>query len=111
MEHFFRKILVVLFAFMIFGLLALVPVDKYQKAYMKEFYRIKSKPQDHIDNAYKYVEHIEDGGSPNSKQLNPNYHNNSNYRQVVRKNKFSPRRKPYFIRDKYNRNIIYPYRG
>lgn len=109
MNGFLHKIWVVLFAFMIFGLLALVPVDKYQKAYMDEYHRIKSKPQRHIDANYKYVDYIEDGGSPEAVDL---FFKDSkiNYKKRYSRPR-NKRRKPYYRRDKYNPNILYPYKG
>lgn len=108
MEHFLRKIWVVLLAFTVFGILSWVPVDKYQKVYLDEFHRIKAKPQKRVDYAYKYVEYIEEGGDPNSRQsIMPDFRE----KQIARRN-LNPRyRKPYYIRDKYNRNILRPYRG
>lgn len=96
---------------MIFGILSWVPVDKYQKAYLDEFHRVKAKPQKRIDSAYRYVEHIDNGGIPNSYQVAPNDLRRHASKRLERKNKLNRYRKPYYIRDKYNRSIIYPYRG
>lgn len=96
-----RKIWVVLFAFMIFGLLAWVPVGKYQKTYMNKLHEEKAKPQKRIDETYKYVEKIEDGTIDSTPQ-----------KEVTSKPKKQIHigRKPFFIRDKKNPNILYPYK-
>lgn len=106
MESLLKKIWVVLFVFMIFGILSWIPVDKYQKAYLDEFHRINVRPQLHYDNGVKYAEYIEDGGDPNSKQIVP-----SSEKLFSTSDNLPPKRKPYFIRDKNNPKILYPYRG
>lgn len=100
MMSFLRKIWVVLFAFMIFGMLAWVPVDKYQKSYMNKLHQEKAKPQKRVDEAYKYVEKVEDGAidvTPQKPVHRPRRH-------------FRAGRKPFFVRDKNNPNILYPYK-
>lgn len=109
MNGFLHKIWVVLFAFMIFGLLAWVPVDKYQKAYMDEYHRFKAMPQKRIDASYKYVEYIENGGYP---EVAKSFFDEPRMKPRKRFHRYNPRhRKPYFIRDKYNPNVLHPYRG
>lgn len=100
MMSFLRKIWVILFAFMIFGMLAWVPVDKYQKSYMNKLHQEKAKPQKRVDEAYKYVEKVEDGAidvTPQKPVQRPRRH-------------FRAGRKPFFVRDKNNPNILYPYK-
>lgn len=100
MMSFLRKIWIVLFAFMIFGMLAWVPVDKYQKSYMNKLHQEKAKPQKRVDEAYKYVEKVEDGAidvTPQKPVPRPRRH-------------FRTGRKPFFVRDKNNPNILYPYK-
>ena len=103
--HTLKKIWFFAFVFTIFGLLALVPLDKYQKSYMKEFHKIKAKPQQHVDDQIRYVQYIEQGGDPIPNQKIPA--NTTNRSKKID----SRHRKPYFIRDKHNPNILYPYRG
>lgn len=101
MMSWLRKIWVILFAFMIFGLLAWVPVDKCQKSYMDKLHKEKIKPQKRIDDTYKYVEKIEEGAIDSNSQ-----------KEVAPKTKKPIRtgRKPFFIRDRKNPNILYPYK-
>lgn len=106
MMNLLKKIWVVLFAFMIFGILSWVPIDKYQKVYLNKFHRIKLRPQEHHDNQIQYAEYIEDGGAPNSKQRVP-----SSEKLFSTSDSVPKKRKPYFIRDKNNPQILYPYRG
>lgn len=106
MEYFLKKIWVVLFAFMIFGILSWVPIDKYQKVYLNEFHRIKTIPQKHYDNGVQYADYIEEGGSPNSRQIAP-----SSEKLYSTSDSIPKKRIPYFIRDKHNPKILYPYRG
>lgn len=97
---FLRKIWVVLFAFMIFGMLAWVPVDKYQKLYMNKLHQKKAKPQKRVDDAYKYVEKVEEGAIDATPQKPVHRH-----RRHIRGG-----RKPFFVRDRKNPNILYPYK-
>lgn len=104
MDSFLRKIWVVLFAFMIFGMLAWVPVGKYQRAYMAEFHRIKAKPQKRIEETYKMIDAIEDGAEiPQQPQI---VQNPPPPPKPINKGK----RKPFFIRDKRDARILYPYK-
>ena len=107
--HTLKKIWFFAFVFTIFGLLALVPLDKYQTSYMNEFHKIKAKPQKHVDEQIRYVQYLEEGGEPTANYKIPvdNYNNKNKNKKLN-----DPRyRKPYFIRDKNNPNILYPYRG
>lgn len=101
MMSWLRKIWVILFAFMIFGLLAWVPVDKYQKSYMNKLHKEKAKPQKRINEAYKYVEKIEEGSIDSTPQKEV---------RLKPKKQIHTGRKPFFIRDKKNPNILYPYK-
>lgn len=106
MESFLKKIWVILFVFMVFGIMALVPVDKYQKIYLDEFHKQKAKPQQHLDSIFKYVENFETDNEI------PNPHIPKN--KITRPNPVKIKkdvRKPYYIRDKNNPNILYPYKG
>ncbi len=110
MHGLLKKVWVVLFFFMILGLLAMVPLDKYQKAYLDEYHRIKAKPQKRVDAAYTYVEYLENGGEPTSTLTAPEAYNKTfRPRRVIFND---PRkRKPVYIRDKNNPKILHPYRG
>ncbi len=112
MHGLLRKIWVVLFVFMIFGLLAMTPVDKYQKSYINTYRKMQAKPQLHLDANYKYADYIDDGGD--SKVASKLFKKWTNDYSSVLKNKpkenDSKSVKPYFIRDKYNSKILHPYR-
>lgn len=101
MMSFLRKIWVVLFAFMIFGMLTWVPVDKYQKSYMNKLHQEKAKPQKRVDDAYKYVEKVEEGAIDTAPQKTVRVRPKKHIRQG---------RKPFFARDRKNPNILYPYK-
>jgi len=108
MDKTLKKLWIFLIAFTIFGLLSLIPLDKYQKVYMDEFHRLKARPQKRVDSSYKYAEYIENGGTPNSSQTVPEATVESGSDKAAKK---SGPRKPYFIRDKNNPKILYPYKG
>ena len=101
MMSFLKKMWVILFAFTIFGMLAWVPVDKYQKSYMNKLHQEKAKPQKRVDDAYKYVEKVEEGAIDMTSQETI---------QVKSKKNARTGRKPFFVRDKNNPNILYPYK-
>lgn len=116
MHGFLHKIWVVLFAFMIFGMLALVPVDKYQKSYMATIHRVQKRPQWHLDANYKYADYMEDGGDSQTanklfvKWVKGEFIGENSEQKNFKKVPSTSKRKPYFIRDKYNPNILHPYR-
>lgn len=101
MMSFLKKMWVILFAFTIFGMLAWVPIDKYQKLYMNKLHQEKAKPQKRVDEAYKYVEKVEEGAIDTTPQETI---------QVKPKKDAQTGRKPFFVRDKNNPNILYPYK-
>lgn len=89
------------------GLVALVPFDKYQSAYMKEYHKVKSAPQKRVDAAYTYVEKVESGEAEDEQtQRKTQVEKRIKYAQPNPNN-----RKPIYIRDKNNPNILHPYRG
>ncbi len=106
MDSILKKIWIFLLLFTGMGLVALVPFDKYQRAYMKEFHKVKSAPQKRVDAAYTYVEKVESGEIGETSEQNP---------PQVKKRIFIPpnprHRKPIYIRDKNNPKILHPYRG
>lgn len=110
MHGLLKKIWVLLLFFTVLGLLAMVPLDKYQKAYLDEYHRIKARPQKRVDDAYKYVEYLENGGEPTQTLTVP-----ESYGKTFRPRKVTfndPRhRKPVYIRDKNNPKILHPYNG
>lgn len=112
MHGLLHKIWVVLFAFMIFGLLAMAPVNKYQKSYIDTYRKMQAKPQLHLDANYKYADYVNDGGD--SRVANKLFKKWANDYSSVLNNKprgsVSNSVKPYFIRDKHNPKILYPYR-
>lgn len=112
MDRILKKIWVVLFFFMILGLMMLIPVDKYQKVYLDAYHRKKAAPQKRVDAAYTYVEYLNDGGEPTNTMTAPISYTN---RQVPQRLKYSAinsnHRKPLYIRDKNNPNVLHPYRG
>lgn len=106
MVRILKKVWILLIAVTIFGLLSMVPLDKWQKVYLDEFHRLKARPQQRVDSSYKYVEYLENGGTPNKEQIVPTTEDVDS--KPAEKNTI---RKPYFIRDKNNPKILYPYRG
>lgn len=97
---------------MIFGLLAMAPVNKYQKSYINAYRKMRVKPQLHLDANYKYADYIEDGGD--SRVANKLFKKWTNdYDSILKDESRRYHRKvvrPYFIRDKRNPKILYPYR-
>lgn len=112
MHGFLHKIWVVLFVFMIFGLLAMAPVNKYQKSYINAYRKMQAKPQLHLDANYKYADYINEGGD--SRVANKLFKKWSNDYSSVSKTKQKVHSqtsiKPYFIRDKKNPKVLHPYR-
>lgn len=119
MDNNLKKIYAWLFIFMIFGLLAYIPVEKYQKKYIETYHQIQNVPQEHIIKNYKYADYVQEHGifsrytyaiffkyprvlnSSGNKQIQP-----STPEHVFSDPKYS---KPHFIRDKKNPNILHPY--
>ncbi len=79
MDSILKKVWIFLLIFTGMGLVALVPFDKYQRAYMKEFHKVKSAPQKRVNAAYTYVEKVESGEIGETSEQNPP--------QVKKKNK------------------------
>lgn len=92
-------------------LLALIPFEKMQKAYMKEFHRHRNEPQRRVDETYDYVENVGAGKTNVSvlkfyKDLQKDDTQKESPKpfKLVRKYK-----KPLYVRDKKNPKIIRPY--
>lgn len=88
------------------GLIALVPFDKYQSAYMKEYHKVKSAPQKRINAAYTYVEKVE-SGELQERQTEKDKQQTKRIKYVQQN---PTNRKPIYIRDKNNPNILHPYK-
>lgn len=116
MHDLLKGIWLVLCIFTLLGVLSLIPMDKYEKKYMKELYRVKSEPQRRVDATYRYIEAVEDGVEDISGGI-LTYPPAKYYANYDDQNKPSNRPKeinysrPLYIRDKYNPNILYPYPG
>lgn len=61
MQNALKYIWITLTIFTLMGLISLIPFDKYQSMYLKEYHRIKSEPQRKVDATYRYIEAIENG--------------------------------------------------
>ncbi len=106
MDSILKKVWIFLLIFTGMGLVALIPLDKYQSAYMKEYHKVKSAPQKRVDAAYTYVEKVESGETEEQTGQNAQIAKRIKYTQPNPRN-----RKPIYIRDKNNPNILHPYRG
>lgn len=113
MQDMIKGIWVVLFVFSILGVLSMLPVDKYQKAYLKEFHRIKSEPQRRVEATYRYIEAIESGEEASS-ELSPEppakYYTDVTQHHNIQPPPPEPYKEPLYVRDKHNPNILHPYR-
>ncbi|MBQ8459289.1 hypothetical protein IJ541_04210 [bacterium] len=113
MPDIIKQIWILLFVISLMGLLSMLPVEKYQKAYLNELNRIKTEPQRRIEATYRYIEAIEDGLEPTENGIlyDPpeKFYEQSN--QISQK--ISPKKyqKPLYIRDKKNPKILHPYPG
>lgn len=95
--------------FTIFGLLALIPIGKIQRAYLSDLNRIKHKPQKRVNATMRYVDAVEMGVEDASKGIltNPPA---KYYKKVVilrHKTNNGEYRHPLYIRDKHNPHILY----
>lgn len=117
MRDLIKSIWILLAVFSILGLLSLVPLDKYQYNYMKEFRRIKSEPQRRIDATYRYIEAIENGEEDISKGIliepPAKYYDKfvDSTSSTTKSEDVGKYQKPLYIRDKNNPNILYRYKG
>jgi hypothetical protein len=104
-----KKVWILLIALTLCGLLASLPVGKWQRVYLNQYYKIKYEPLRRIEATYHYIEDIEDGIIPEP--------DNAIFEKYVKKVKIEkvpkpsekPFQKPLFVRDKNNPNILYIY--
>ena len=68
---------------------------------MNKLHQEKAKPQKRVDDAYKYVEKVEEGAIDTAPQKTVRVRPKKHIRQG---------RKPFFVRDRKNPNILYPYK-
>jgi hypothetical protein len=115
MDRLIKSLWFLMFAFTVFGLLSLIPIDKMQKAYLTNLNRAKQEPQRRVDATYRYVEAVESGDEDISKGISSQppakYYkddvntydkvNNANNRKFLY---------PLYIRDKHNPKILYKVR-
>ena len=99
MRHHLLQFWIIIFILMICGLLAQIPLEKYQRNYFNFIDRFNSIPQEHIN---RQIEYANQSGATNI--------------EVYRKKNFNksvqnvPQREPYYIRDAKNPRILYHYK-
>ena len=113
MPDIIKQIWFLLFVISLMGLLTMLPVEKYQRAYITELKRIKTEPQRRIEATYRYIEAIEDGLEPieNGILFEPPakfYEQPAKISQTISSKKYQI---PRYVRDKKNPKILHPYRG
>jgi hypothetical protein len=82
-----------------------IPLGKYQTEYFKFIKKFRSKPQEHYDKQIEYANYVlNNGEAPKNKQVHipP--------KQITQIKTEPPRRKPLYIRDKNNPEILHPYK-
>ncbi len=108
-----KYIWMTLVVFTLMGLISLIPFDKYQRAYLKEYHRIKSEPQRRVDATYRYIEAIESGLEDISNGISSEppkkYYLEAEFKNISEQ-KVEKYKKPVYVRDKHNPNIWYRYR-
>ena len=114
MHNALKYIWITLTIFTLMGLISLIPFDKYQSMYLKEYHRIKLEPQRRVDATYRYIEAIENGLEDISNGIlsePPKKY----YTDIETKKAPQPPikkyQKPLYVRDKHNPNIWYRYGG
>jgi len=96
--------------FSVFGLVASLPLDKWQKSYLDEYYRIKTEPQRRIDAAYRYIEDVENGVIETSSGVNFETYLKAQAQETpIKSSSDKPYQKPLYVRDKDNPEILHPY--
>lgn len=109
-----KYIWIILTIFTLMGLISLIPLDKYQSEYLKEYHRIKSEPQRRVDATYRYIEAIENGLEDVSDGIlsepPQKYYTDFEVKKVSEK-PAQKYQKPLYVRDKHNPNIWYRYNG
>ncbi|MBE7712229.1 MAG: hypothetical protein E7Z87_00625 [Cyanobacteria bacterium SIG26] len=99
-------------------LMSLIPFAAWQKAYMAEYHRIKSEPQQRIDATFQYLDGVENVVTPEqfyNKMLedsqNPTLKQKLITEEYKPKKTVKPYQKPLFLRDKNHPEKIKPYRS
>ena len=114
MHNALKYIWITLTIFTLMGLISLIPFDKYQSMYLKEYHRIKSEPQRRVDATYRYIEAIENGLEDISNGIlsepPKKYYTNIETKKAPQP-PVKKYQKPLYVRDKHNPNIWYRYRG
>lgn len=124
MRNFAKNLWITLFVIMIMGLLFTIPVGKYQLNYDKYRYKLRNSPQRHVEAVERFVDYVQDGAdvdvlpfrAPKEFYLDEEYDYQKYYKaeHVKRiektKNEDNKYAHPYFVRDKNNPKILYPYR-
>ena len=113
MHNALKYIWITLTIFTLMGLISLIPFDKYQSMYLKEYHRIKSEPQRRVDATYRYIEAIENGLEDISNGIlsepPKKYYTNIETKKAPQP-PVKKYQKPLYVRDKHNPNIWYRYR-
>ena len=113
-----KKVFLVLVVFTILGLISMMPMGKYQKAYMNKRHQYQASPQIHVDATERYVEAIMDGEEDISKGIKaraprkyylPFFKNDNVDKKHASKPKARVYDKPLYVRDKDNPKILKPY--
>ena len=110
-----KYVWLILTIFTVCGVIALLPYDKWQKAYLKEYHRIKNEPQKRINTTYKYIDEVENGTinidngldfETYLKKITNEEKEKTSFKRIVK-----PYQKPLYVRDKYKPWLLHPYRG
>lgn len=114
MHNALKYIWITLTIFTLMGLISLIPFDKYQSMYLKEYHRIKSEPQRRVDATYRYIEAIENGLEDISNGIlsePPKKYYTDIETKKAPQLPVKKYQKPLYVRDKHNPNIWYRYGG
>ena len=105
-----KKVLAIsIFLFIIiFALVNFVPWEKYQNKYFDIINEFRSKPQQHFDKQIEYAKYVQENGKM------PDLYKKSDIKTHIpvkkQKKEKEQKRKPLYIRDKNNPNILHPYK-
>lgn len=99
-----KRIWVGLFMCVIFEMM-LTPIYKYQEAYNDYMRHLIELPSQHLDYNVFYEGYVNAGGTLSFDQ----FMRMNRMFDRQRKKEEPQKRKPYYIRDKNNPNILYPY--
>ena len=110
-----KYVWICLSVFTVCALIAFLPFDRWQKAYLDEYHRLKYEPQRRIEATYKYLEDVEDGKISIDDGVNFEAYLGSVTPKKTATAKLprpvKPYQKPLYVRDKHNPRILHPYRG